>query len=124
MARDSRKGTYALTEESKHAIEAPEDKMFVHVQFSGIGVDMAAVDSQGGVHLYTLAGAIGRMQPVHGAPATSNGGRSDVDAVVGMHWLPLHPTEFRVSRKIPCIKATRRALTASEVALLQSGDQE
>ncbi|KAK6391072.1 hypothetical protein LTR65_004829 [Meristemomyces frigidus] len=91
MARDHKTGVHSLSEESRFPIEAPEGRQYVHLHFNGPGVDVAAVDGQGGIHLYTVAGAIGRMQSVPGESAITNGDRSDLDAVVGMHWLPLYP---------------------------------
>lgn len=105
IIRDQRTGSYSLSEPSKFPLVAPEGRQYVHLQFNGLGADLAVVDDQGAVHMYAVAGAIGRMQPGPGPDhaAMINGDRSDLDAVVGMHWLPLYPTEFRVSGKNPSL---------------------
>lgn len=78
-------------------VDASEGTHFVHVQFSGPGTEMAAVDDQGGVHVHSLTGAIGRMSPAMMDPGAKVYDRTDLDAVVGLHWLPLWPSEFKVS---------------------------
>lgn len=93
-------GTYELSRQSKHSIDAPEGRHFVHIQFSGIGTEIAAIDGHGGLHVYSIAGAIGRMPPSLLDPATANNEKSDLDMVVGMHWLPLWPMEFKVSLRL------------------------
>ena len=95
--RNLRTGLWDLTPESKFPVEAPDGITFEHLQFSGIGIDLAVVDSRGAVHVYTLIGALGKMRAAPSSVQPIEGGGSDLDAVVGMHWLPLHPMEFKVS---------------------------
>ncbi|KAI6835587.1 hypothetical protein KC340_g5325 [Hortaea werneckii] len=94
--RNPRKEQYELSKPSKHPLEAPDGRHFVHIQFSGFGPDLAAVDSYAGIHIYSMAGAIGRMQPVTVDPAVVDGGSSVLDTLVGMYWLPLSPAEVKV----------------------------
>lgn len=96
FVRDGQRWT--VSEASKHPIEAPEARKFVHVQFSGIGIDLAVVDNLGTAHLYTLTGALGRMVPASGDLARVTAVKSELDALVGLHWLQMFPTEFKVSR--------------------------
>lgn len=95
--RNMKTGLWELTEESKFPLEAPEGVTFEHLQFSGIGIDLSVVDSRGFVQVYTLTGALGKMRAAPSNLPPIEGGGSDLDAVVGMHWLPLHPMEFKVS---------------------------
>ena len=85
-----------MTEESKHPILAPEGAKWEHIQFSGIGIDLAAVDSLGSVYVYTLLGALGKMPLAPSNINRTDASRSELDVVVGMHWLPVFPTEFKV----------------------------
>ncbi|TKA79387.1 hypothetical protein B0A55_02827 [Friedmanniomyces simplex] len=62
LIRDQKSGNSTLSEESKYHVSPPEDAHFVHVQFSGLGTELAAADSLGGVHVYTMAGVLGRLQ--------------------------------------------------------------
>ena len=95
--RNLKTGSWELTDESKHPILAPEDATFEHLEFSGIGIDLAIVDSRGVVHLHTLVGALGKMRDMTSNIPSADSMGSDLDAVVGMHWLPLYPMEFKVS---------------------------
>lgn len=77
---------------------APSDgTRWEHVQFSNLGIDLAAVDTLGRVTIYTLTGALGKMHVAPHNIVQSEFPRSDSDAVVGLHWLPVWPNEFRVS---------------------------
>ena len=97
--RDMKTGAWSLTEESKFPIVAPAGTTFEHLQFSGIGIDLAVVDNNGSVHVYTLVGALGKMPPAPSNIPPNENPQSDLNAVVGLHWLPVFPTEFKVSRK-------------------------
>lgn len=98
--RNLKTGIWSLTEESKYPLEAAEGVTFEHLQFSGIGIDLAVVDSRGFVQVYTLIGALGKMRAAPISYPTIEGLGSDLDAVVGLHWLPLHPMEFKVSSRV------------------------
>lgn len=95
--RNPKTGDWRLSDESKHTISAPDGRRFVHVQYSGLGLDMAAVDNIGGVHMYTVAGALGRMMPSPGDGAHSESSRTELDALVCMHWLAVFPAKLLVS---------------------------
>ncbi|KAK5134455.1 hypothetical protein LTR08_006502 [Meristemomyces frigidus] len=82
MFRDQTTSAYGLSEESQHPVNAPEGRQFVHLQFSGLGVDLAALDHHGGVHLYTVAGATGRMQLLPCDKELLKRDGTDLDAVV------------------------------------------
>ena len=99
LIRDQKTGAWSLTEESQHPILAPEGTVFEHVQYSGIGIDLSVADSHGSVHVHTLVGALGNMPLAPSNINPSEQCRGDLDMVVGLHWLPVYPTEFRVSRR-------------------------
>lgn len=88
---------WTLSDESKHPVHAPEGRKFVHLSFSGIGIELAAVDSAGIVHVYSLQGPLNRMIPAYEGIPRATGPQTESDVVVGMHWLPLWSAEFRVS---------------------------
>ncbi|KAK3725235.1 Mediator of RNA polymerase II transcription subunit 16 [Vermiconidia calcicola] len=105
LIRDQKTGEWDFTEESKTPIPAPEGATWEHLQFSGIGIDLAAIDDRGVVHMHTLVGALGKMPAAPmSVEAAEQGGRSDLDAVVGMHWLPVYPGEFRTPYIAPANK--------------------
>jgi len=97
VIRDQKSGSSDLSEESNYPLTAPEGLSFVHIQFSGLGADMAATDNYGGVHVYTMSGVLGRLQAVPVDVSVDVGDRTELDAVVALHWLPIWPAEFRVS---------------------------
>lgn len=111
MIRDIKASSWKLSVENKHVIEAPEGRKFVHVQFSGLGMDLAIADHVGGVHMYTLLGALGRMGPAPGDYQHAVGPLTELNAVVGLHFLPLFPTELRVSPISPESGAQMLTLT-------------
>ncbi|KXL45872.1 MAG: hypothetical protein FE78DRAFT_70587 [Acidomyces sp. 'richmondensis'] len=65
---------------------------------------MAVVDRGGGVQVYSLGGAINRPHPAAG-DFGGLAGNSDIDAVVGMHWLRVFPTEFSAPYFSPARKS-------------------
>lgn len=97
LVRNMKTGDWRLTQESRYPIEAPEGTTWKHVCFSGIGIELAAVDSRGQVQIFTLVGALGKMRLASSSSALPGDGEGDLSEVVGMHWLPLHPMEFKVS---------------------------
>lgn len=116
FVRDLKTGAWAPGKDSSFPIIAPEGSRFVHIQFSGIGSELAVVDDVGLVHVYASQTGLGRM---HAFPTEINydrAGRSELDSVVGLHWLPLYPAEFKVSVLSPShftdAKCMGRSLTA------------
>lgn len=100
MVKDKKTAMWKISTESKHPIPAPEGRKFVHIAFSGIGIEMAAVDNVGAVHIFSLQGPLSRMVAPGGfdAVALSHNSKTEADSVVGLHWLPLYSAEFRVGR--------------------------
>lgn len=87
-----------LTEASQHPVEAPEGTTFKHIEASGIGTELAVVDSHGRVQVYSSTHSpLGKLSQSALQSEDSKNFGGDLDAVVGLHWLAMHPTEFRVS---------------------------
>lgn len=101
MVRDQKTGIWNLSEKSAHPIPAAPGTTWQHIQFSNVGVDLAAVDSRGSVRLFSLPTALGKMQEAFASDHSIDASVGDLDAIVGIHWLPVSPTEFKVdsSRK-------------------------
>lgn len=96
--RNAKSGEWALTEPSKHPIEAPEGVLFEHISASGLGTELAVVDNHGDVHVHSsLNTPLGRLPR---SPAQIENAKTPIVAglneVVGLHWLAVWPTEFRV----------------------------
>lgn len=96
LMRNQKTGDWSLTEISKSPIPAPEGTTWEHIRFNGVGIDLSAVDSHAGVHVFTLMGALGNMVAAQSNVNQGDGPKSELDAVVGLHWLPMFPTEFKV----------------------------
>ncbi|EME49327.1 hypothetical protein DOTSEDRAFT_68189 [Dothistroma septosporum NZE10] len=104
MIRNATAASWKLSDENKHVINAPEGRKFVHIQFSGLGMDLAIVDHVGGLHMYTLLGALGRMGTAPGDYQRAVGPLTELNAIVGLHFLPLFPTELRGPYVDPAVK--------------------
>lgn len=93
VVRDSKSGIWSLSSESPEPVHAPENVVFTHIEWSGLGLDLVALDQTGMPHLYTLALALGRVQPCTTQFSDVQG---DLGAFAGLHWLPIFPTQFKV----------------------------
>lgn len=94
-------GRWSLSDAFPDEIESPDGRFFEHIQFNTSGFELAAIDNSGEIHLYTGTGILSRMLP---SPSPSSHGSQDgrgIDAVVGLHWLPLFPNDFRVREDFP-----------------------
>lgn len=89
-AVDKKTGNWKLIGPSRHPIVGQK---FVHLQFNLLGHELAAVDEFGRTYLYSLLGGVGNMQ----AASLDTKGQTELDAVVGLHWLPICPLDCRVS---------------------------
>lgn len=97
LARHPKTGVWALTKASKQPIVAPEGIIWEHLQFSGTGLDLAAADNFGSVHMFTWQGKLNHMPPTTHITGPPINARPELDAAVGLHWLAVYPAEFRVS---------------------------
>lgn len=98
LVRDRKTGLWTISKASKSPIEAPMDRNFVHIQFNGVGIDLAVVDDAGTLQVHTLSGALGKMIPsTSSIDLARNGPRRELNDIVGLRWLALFPAEFRVS---------------------------
>lgn len=119
FVQDSKTGAWAPGKESSFPLIAPEGSYFTHMQFSGMGTELAVVDDVGLVHVYGGQTGLGRMTAFPTEMSYDRSGRSELDAVVGLHWLPLFPTEFRVCQAT-CISIAILTIGRSLIAVLQA----
>ena len=106
FVRDKETGAWAPGKESSFPIIAPDGTRFAHVQFNGMGSELAVVDDVGLVHVYVAQTGLGRMAPLPTEISYDRGGRTEEDGVVGLHWLPLSPVEFKVMMGTCCLLAS------------------
>ena len=71
----------------------PDEHKLVHLAFSAMGNDLAVVDSAGSVLLYTTGFTLTQLGLVHTCNADSG---DELNAVVGLHWLPVFPHTQKV----------------------------
>ena len=86
-----------MSGDSEYPIDAPEASRWEHIQFSNLGTDLAAVTDSGHVHVYSLTGPLGRMHLAPEDVEPQEGRGNDGKVVVGLHWLPVSPAEYKVS---------------------------
>ena len=66
------------------------------MQFSNIGHDLVVLDDLGLAHFFTCSTGLGRMNPSPVDFGQDRTARSDLDVVIGLHWLMQWPIEFKV----------------------------
>ncbi|KAF2686468.1 hypothetical protein K458DRAFT_198476 [Lentithecium fluviatile CBS 122367] len=91
FSRDSSSGKRDLGPDTP--VEIPSghnDYPFVHLSWSHLGNDLVIINSAGHVLVFSCAMALDRMSFMR---AESGPPESDMDAVVGMHWLAILPYE-------------------------------
>ncbi|KAK0853842.1 Mediator of RNA polymerase II transcription subunit 16 [Friedmanniomyces endolithicus] len=115
VIRHQQSGRSTLSKESKHLVPSPDDAHFAHIQFSGSGTELAAADSLGGVHVYTMTGVLGRLQAAPTRTSLKEGQGTELERVVGLHWLQLWPAEFRAPYITPATKVNGKWLTQMRV---------
>lgn len=94
FSRDPPTGKWDLGEDTP--IEIPpghNDYPFVHISWSHLGNDLAIMNSAGHVMVFSCAMALDRMSFMKVEPGPPE---TDMDAVVGMHWLAILPYEQKV----------------------------
>jgi mediator of RNA polymerase II transcription subunit 16 len=96
FVEDPKTGAWAPGKESPHPIHAPDGSRFVHVQFSSLGHDLVVVDDVGLTHMFIAPTGLGRMHVSICDFGFDRTGRNSNDAIVGLHWLPVWPAEFKV----------------------------
>lgn len=97
FVEDPKTGAWVPGKESPYPLRAPEGSHFVHVQFNALGHELAVVDDVGLVHLFIAPTGLGRTHVSATEFGFDRTGRSNSDAIAGLHWLPIFPTDFRVS---------------------------
>ncbi|KAM0722911.1 hypothetical protein Q7P37_001109 [Cladosporium fusiforme] len=96
FVEDFKTGAWVPGKESPFPVHAPEGSRFVHVQFNALGHELAIVDDVGLVHLFIAPTGLGRTHVSATEFGFDRTGRSNSDALAGLHWLPIWPTDFRV----------------------------
>lgn len=102
FVEDPKTGAWSPSKDSPHPILAPEGSRFVHVQFSSLGHDLVVLDDVGLAHMFIAPTGLGRMHANPSDIGSDRTGRNSNDAVVGLHWLPVWPAEFKVSIIASC----------------------
>lgn len=96
FSRDTDTGKWDLRKDIPLEIPPGRDDFpFTHLSWSHLGNDLAIMDSAGRVMIFSCAMALDRM---HFIRAELGHPEAEVDAVVGMQWLAIHPYEQKVSR--------------------------
>ncbi|KAF2034910.1 hypothetical protein EK21DRAFT_97118 [Setomelanomma holmii] len=93
FARDAETGKWDLRKDVP--LEVPqgrEEFPFVHLSWSHLGNDLAVMDAAGRVMVFSCAMALDRMHFIRAELAHPE---AEVDSVVGMHWLAIHPYEAK-----------------------------
>ena len=94
FSRDPNTGTWDLRKDIPLDVpQGREQFPFVHLSWSHLGNDLAVIDAAGRVMLFSCAMALDRMNYYRAELAHPE---AEVDGVVGMHWLAIHPYEAKV----------------------------
>ncbi|GAB7338934.1 hypothetical protein MBLNU457_5612t1 [Dothideomycetes sp. NU457] len=101
LARDPTTAVWSFSASPPQTLTAPEDVVFVHIEWSISGLDLLAFDAFGRPYWYTSAYAIGRLQQ---SPMNVSARAGDNYAVVGTHWLPIHPIQHKVQSMMPATR--------------------
>lgn len=91
FSRDAETGKWSLGKDVP--LELPQGRdifPFVHLSWSHLGNDLTVMDEAGRVMVFTCAMALDRLHFIRAELAHPE---SEVDAVVGMHWLAILPYE-------------------------------
>jgi mediator of RNA polymerase II transcription subunit 16, fungi type len=94
FSRDPATGKWDLSEDAQ--LEIPhghDDFPYVHLSWSHLGQDLAVVDAAGHVLLFSPQMVLDKMGLQRVDPSHPE---AEMDAVVGMHWLAVHPHEQKV----------------------------
>jgi mediator of RNA polymerase II transcription subunit 16 len=97
FSRDSETGKWDLGKEAP--LELPQGRevfQFTHLSWSHLGNDLAVIDEAGRVMIFSCLMALDRM---HFERTEIAHPESEVDAVVGMHWLAIFP----YAQKVGCL---------------------
>jgi mediator of RNA polymerase II transcription subunit 16 len=94
FSRDLETGKWDLIKNVPLEVPQGRDEFpFVHLSWSHLGNDLAVMDAAGRVMVFSCAMALDRMQSIRAELAHPE---AEVDGVVGMHWLAIHPWEAKV----------------------------
>jgi mediator of RNA polymerase II transcription subunit 16 len=94
FSRDTETGKWDLRKDVP--LELPQGRdvfPLAHLSWSHLGNDLAVMDEAGRVMIFSCAMALDRMHLMRAEIAHPE---SEIDAVVGMHWLAILPYEQKV----------------------------
>lgn len=94
FARDAETGKWDLQKDVDLKVPQGRDEFpFVHLSWSHLGNDLAVMDAVGRVMIFSCNMCLDRMTHIRTEVAQPE---AEVDGVVGMHWLAIHPYEAKV----------------------------
>ncbi|KAF2157753.1 hypothetical protein K461DRAFT_290037 [Myriangium duriaei CBS 260.36] len=99
--RDSKTNAWVLTDDLIEPVKADEGVRFTHIQWSRLGLDLVALDQYGHYHIYTLVYALDRLR---GQIALASQSQNVSTPIVGLHWLPIYPQQFRATHINPLVR--------------------
>jgi mediator of RNA polymerase II transcription subunit 16 len=95
FCRDAASGRWDLGKDTELDTSVAEDEFpFVHLSWSHLGNELAVMDSAGRIMIFSCSLVLDRLTYMR---ADSIQAETDVDAVVGMHWLAILPYEQKAS---------------------------
>jgi mediator of RNA polymerase II transcription subunit 16 len=104
FSRDADTGKWDLRKDVPLEVPQGRDEFpFVHLSWSHLGNDLAVMDAAGRVMIFSCAMALDRMHFIRAELAHPE---AEVDGVVGMHWLAIHPYEAKVRAFFDLQRAT------------------
>lgn len=86
-----------------------DESHVVHLSWSSLGSELLVVDAAGHVLIYTNLYALGNMQLTKASNADQD---DELNAVIGIHWLPVFPVHQRVGDEIPLLRKYANQLSS------------
>ncbi|THX79645.1 hypothetical protein D6D05_04871 [Aureobasidium pullulans] len=85
LCRDKNTAKWSLSGETE--VNASEDAIFTHVEWSSSGLDLVAADQFGRLTLFSLTHALNSLER---RPVNLSSTVDDLNQIVGLHWFPLN----------------------------------
>lgn len=85
LCRDKDTAKWSLSGETE--VNASEDAIFTHVEWSSSGLDLVAADQFGRLTLFSLTHALNSLER---RPVNLSSTVDDLNQIVGLHWFPLN----------------------------------
>lgn len=97
LCRDKNTAKWSLSDETE--VNASEDAIFTHVEWSSSGLDLVIADQYGRFTLFSSTHALNSLER---RPVNLTSSVDDLNQVVGLHWLALNSAGQRVSWMSMC----------------------